>query len=74
MSQATYATLVGRTTAALREGLAEAGTEPGWLEATAKALLMHIAAEVICCEEANGATLTATEVARWICDELEGQP
>lgn len=63
--------LLGRCTHALAEYLALVGTSDTWISDCARGMLQHIAAEVLVLQQHSRRTLSANDVARFLCEGIQ---
>lgn len=66
-------TLLGRSTFALAEALADPDLSEGWIQEAAAALLTHTAVELLVLEQRAGRSLSLQEAVAFLCRGAEGR-
>jgi len=67
----TQDTLIDRTVSAMTEAIMEADSSATWMSSTAKAVLIHLAAELVVIEELAGRPLTLQDALEFLCADFE---
>jgi len=67
----TQDTLIDRTVSAMTEAIMESDSIATWLSHAAKAVLIHLAAELVVIEELAGHPLTLQDALEFLCADFE---
>jgi len=67
----TQDTLIDRTVSAMTEAIMEADSSATWMSSTAKAVLIHLAAELVVIEELAERPLTLQDALEFLCAGVE---
>jgi hypothetical protein len=67
----TQDTLTDRVVSCMTEAIMEADSSATWMSSTAKAVLIHLAAELLVIEELAERPLTLQDAARFLCSGAE---
>jgi hypothetical protein len=67
----TQDTLIDRTVSAMTEAILEADSSATWLSHTAKAVVIHLAAELVVIEELAERPLTLHDALEFLCAGVE---
>ena len=70
-TETTQDTLIDRTVSAMTEAIMEADSSATWLSQTAKAVVIHLAAELVVIEKLAGRPLTLQDALEFLCAEAE---
>lgn len=70
-TETTQDTLIDRTVSAMTEAIMEADSSATWLSHTAKAVLIHLAAELMVIEDLAGHPLTLQDAMEFLCAGVE---
>jgi hypothetical protein len=70
-TEATQDTLTDRVVSAMTEAMMEADSSATWMSTTAKAVLLHLAAELVVIEELAGRPLTLQDACAFLCVGVE---
>jgi hypothetical protein len=70
-TETTQDTLLDRTVSAMTEAIMESDSSATWLSHTAKAVLAHLAAELIVLEVLAGHPLTLQDALEFLCAGVE---
>jgi hypothetical protein len=67
----TQDTLTDRVVSAMTEAMMEADSSATWMSSTAKAVLIHLAAELVVIEELAERPLTLQDALEFLCADFE---
>ena len=67
----TQDTLLNRTVSAMTEAIMEADSSATWMSSTAKAIVIHLAAELVVFEELAERPLTLHDALEFLCAGVE---
>jgi hypothetical protein len=67
----TQDTLLDRTVSAMTEAMMEADSSATWMSSTAKAVLLHLAAELVVIEELAERPLSLQDACAFLCQGVE---
>jgi len=67
----TQDTLIDRTVSAMTEAIMESDSSATWLSHTAKAVVIHLAAELVVIEELAERPLTLQDALEFLCADFE---
>jgi len=70
-TETTQDTLLDRTVSAMTEAILEADSSATWLSHTAKAIVIHLAAELVVIEELAERPLTLQDALAFLCAGVE---
>jgi hypothetical protein len=70
-TETTQDTLLDRTVSAMTEAIMEADSSATWMSTTAKAVLIHLAAELVVIEELAGHPLSLQDALEFLCAGVE---
>jgi len=70
-TETTQDTLLDRTVSAMTEAIMEADSSATWISHTARAVLTHLAAELLVLEELEGRPLSLQDAAAFLCGGVE---
>ena len=70
-TETTQDTLLDRTVSAMTEAIMEADSSATWMSTTAKAVLIHLAAELVVIEELAGHPLSLQDALEFLCADFE---
>jgi len=71
MNDTTQDTLIDRTVSAMTEAIMESDSSATWLSHTAKAIVIHLAAELVVYEELAGYPLSLQDAAAFLLQGVE---
>jgi hypothetical protein len=67
----TQDTLIDRTVSCMTEAIMEADSSATWMSSTAKAIVIHLAAELVVLEELAGHPLSLQDALEFLCADFE---
>jgi hypothetical protein len=70
-TETTQDTLTDRVVSAMTEAIMKADSSATWMSATAKAVLIHLAAELVVIEELAGYPLSLQDALEFLCADFE---
>ena len=71
MTETTQDTLTDRVVSAMTEAIMEADSSATWMSSTAKAVLIHLAAELLVIEELAERPLSLQDALEFLCADFE---
>ena len=71
MTETTQDTLTDRVVSAMTEAIMEADSSATWMSSTAKAVLLHLAAELLVIEELAERPLSLQDALEFLCADFE---
>ena len=71
MNDTTQDTLTDRVVSAMTEAIMEADSSATWMSSTAKAVLIHLAAELLVIEELAERPLSLQDALEFLCADFE---
>jgi len=70
-TETTQDTLIDRTVSAMTEAILEADSSATWMSHTVKAIVIHLAAELVVIEELAGHPLSLQDALKFLCAGVE---